>query len=134
MLKNLFLRQSSLWPRFHVTVAKSLEGKKKAEVVELDVPITDSMKDIQNAILECIEASIAEIRKSNSNLDIDQWNVDNALNKNFVMAIRRQLDPVWHRVTVQTRKIVNDLGVLQEMLQSVKPPPEILLLTLIATC
>ena len=35
MMKNMFLRKASLWPRFHVTVAGSLEGKKKAEVIEL---------------------------------------------------------------------------------------------------
>ncbi|EEY15648.1 DNA repair protein rad16 [Verticillium alfalfae VaMs.102] len=29
MMRNLFLKKASLWPRFHVTVAESLEGKKK---------------------------------------------------------------------------------------------------------
>ena len=58
MMRNLFLRKPSLWPRFHVTVAKSLEGRKKAEVIELEVPMTDGMRDIQNAVLECVEVSI----------------------------------------------------------------------------
>ena len=60
MMRNLFLRKASLWPRFHVTVAESLEGKKKAEVIELQVPMTDAMTDIQNAIMECVEVSIHE--------------------------------------------------------------------------
>ncbi|KAI7566033.1 DNA repair protein, partial [Hortaea werneckii] len=56
-LRNLFLRKPVLYPRFHVTVAKSLEGKKKAEVIELEVPMTDHMKEIQAAVLECVEVS-----------------------------------------------------------------------------
>ena len=31
MMRNMFLRKTSLWPRFHMHVAQSLEGKKKAE-------------------------------------------------------------------------------------------------------
>ncbi|CCF41753.1 DNA repair protein rad16 [Colletotrichum higginsianum] len=42
MMRNLFLRKASLWPRFHVTVAQSLEGKKTAEVIELNISICSS--------------------------------------------------------------------------------------------
>ncbi|KAK5998790.1 DNA repair protein rad16 [Cladobotryum mycophilum] len=119
MMRNLFLKKASLWPRFHVTVAQSLEGKKKAEVIELEVPMTDSMKDIQNAIMECVEVSIHELKKGNSGLEMEDWNLDSALLKNFDVMIRRQLEPNWHRVTWKTRQIVNDLTVLRGMLNSV---------------
>ncbi|KAI9675841.1 MAG: hypothetical protein M1829_003267 [Trizodia sp. TS-e1964] len=118
MMRNLFLRKSSLWPRFHVTVAKSLEGRKKAEVIELEVSMTDGMRDIQNAILECVEVSIGELKKGNTGLEMDTWNVDSALHKNFDMIVRRQLDPVWHRVSWKTKQIVNDLSVLRNILHS----------------
>jgi DNA excision repair protein ERCC-4 len=117
MLRNLFLRKPSLWPRFHVTVAEALEGRKKAEVIELEVPMSDKMKDIQNAVLECVEISISELKKSNSGLDLEDWTVDSALHKNFDVAIRRQLDPMWHRVSFRTRQIVSDLTVLRAILQ-----------------
>ncbi|KAK0387945.1 hypothetical protein NLU13_4189 [Sarocladium strictum] len=116
MLRNLFLKKASLWPRFHVTVAQSLEGKKKAEVIELEVPMTDSMKDIQTAIMECVEVSIHELKKSNPGLEMDDWNLDSALLKNFDVIVRRQLDPNWHRVSWKTRQIVSDLTVLRAML------------------
>ncbi|VUC33183.1 unnamed protein product [Clonostachys rosea] len=119
MLRNLFLKKASLWPRFHVTVAHALEGKKKAEVIELEVPMTDMMKDIQNAIMECVEISIHELKKGNSGLEMDDWNLDSALLKNFDLIIRRQLDPNWHRVSWKTRQIVNDLSVLRTLLNSV---------------
>ncbi|MCV5185584.1 hypothetical protein OFB79_25550, partial [Escherichia coli] len=63
MMRNMFLRKASLWPRFHVQVAQSLEGKKKAEVIELEEPMTDSMREIQTAIMECVEISIQELTK-----------------------------------------------------------------------
>ncbi|KAK7952322.1 DNA excision repair protein ERCC-4 [Apiospora aurea] len=119
MMRNLFLRKASLWPRFHVTVAGSLEGKKKAEVIELEVPMTDAMREIQNAIMECVEVSIHELKKSNTGLEMDDWNLDSALLKNFDTMVRRQLDPNWHRVSWKTKQIVNDLTVLRGMLTSV---------------
>jgi DNA excision repair protein ERCC-4 len=118
MMRNIFLRNVSLWPRFQVLVAQSLEGKKKAEVIELEVPMSDSMRDIQNAIMECVEVSIGELKKSKSGLEMEDWNVDSALHKQFDMVVRRQLDPVWHRVTWKTKQIVNDLTVLRGMLHT----------------
>ncbi|KAL2757845.1 hypothetical protein ACRALDRAFT_2132558 [Sodiomyces alcalophilus JCM 7366] len=121
MMRNLFLKKASLWPRFHVTVAESLEGKrhqkKTAEVIELEVPMADSMRDIQNAILECVEVSIHELKKANAGaLDMDDWTLDNALLKNFDVVVRRQLEPNWHRVSWKTRQIVSDLTVLRGLL------------------
>ena len=118
MMRNLFLRNPSLWPRFHVTVAKSLEGRKKAEVIELEVPVTDGMRDIQNAILECVEVSISELRKADTGLELDDWTLDSALHRSFDIIVRRQLDPIWHRVSYRTRQIVNDLSVLRSILHA----------------
>ncbi|KAH7336107.1 hypothetical protein BKA65DRAFT_27976 [Rhexocercosporidium sp. MPI-PUGE-AT-0058] len=118
MMRNLFLRNVSLWPRFQVIVGQALEGKKKAEVIELEVPMSESMRDIQNAIMECVEVSISDLKKSNSGLEMEDWNVDSALHKQFDVVVRRQLDPVWHRVSWKTKQIVNDLGVLRGMLHT----------------
>jgi len=115
-MRNLFLRKPALYPRFHVTVAKSLEGRRKAEVIELEVPMSDPMRDIQNAVLECVEVSIGELKKSNSGLEMDDWNLDSALHRNFDSIIRRQLDPVWHRTSYKTRQIVRDLTLLRNIL------------------
>lgn len=118
IMKNLFLRKPVLYPRFHVTVAKSLEGRRKAEVIELEVPMTDAMRDIQNAVMECVEVSILELKKANTGLEMDDWNLDSALHRSFDSIIRRQLDPVWHRTTYRTRQIVRDLSILRTILHS----------------
>ena len=118
ILRNLFLRKPILYPRFHVTVAKSLEGKRKAEVIELEVPMTDAMREIQNAVLECVEVSIMELKKANTGLEMDEWNLDSALHRSFDTIVRRQLDPVWHRTSFRTRQIVRDLALLRTILHS----------------
>lgn len=118
ILRNLFLRKPSLYPRFHVSVAKSVEGKRKAEVIELEVPMTEAMRDIQNAILECVEVSISELKKANSGLEMDDWNLDSALHRSFDVIVRRQLDPVWHRTSFRTRQIVRDLTLLRNILHA----------------
>jgi DNA excision repair protein ERCC-4 len=84
----------------------------------LEVPMSDSMRDIQNAIMECVEVSIGELKKSNTGLEMEDWNVDSALFKQFDLVVRRQLDPVWHRVSWKTKQIVNDLTVLRGMLHT----------------
>jgi DNA excision repair protein ERCC-4 len=117
MMRNLFLRTPSLWPRFALSVKEALDTKEKANVIELKVPMTDSMKQIQGAIMECIEASISELRKANTTLELEDWSITSALHKSFDIIIRRQLDPVWHRVSWKTKQIVNDLAVLRRMLQ-----------------
>ncbi|KAI9370672.1 hypothetical protein BJX61DRAFT_80683 [Aspergillus egyptiacus] len=117
-LRNLFLRKASLWPRFHVTVAESLEGHRKAEVIELEVPMSDKMREIQNAVLECVELCIGELKKANTGLDMADWTLDSALHRSFDIAIRRQLDPMWHRVSFRTKQIVSDLSDLRAILHA----------------
>ncbi|RJE19189.1 DNA repair protein [Aspergillus sclerotialis] len=117
-MRNLFLRKASLWPRFHVTVAEALEGHRKAEVIELEVPMSDKMREIQNAVLECVETSISELKKANTGLDMEDWTLDSALHRSFDIAIRRQLDPIWHRVSFRTRQIVSDLTDLRQILHA----------------
>ncbi|BDD61546.1 hypothetical protein MAP00_006587 [Monascus purpureus] len=118
MMRNLFLRKASLWPRFHVTVAESLEGHRKAEVIELEVPLSDKMREIQNAVLECVEISITELKKSITGLDMGDWTLDSALHRGFDVFIRRQLDPIWHRISFRTRQIVSDLTDLRAILHA----------------
>jgi len=118
MMKNLFLRRPSIWPRFHASVAQSLEGRRKAEVIELEVPMSEAMLTIQQAVLECIEASISELRKTNSGVEMDDWTTDSALHINFDAIVRRQLDPVWHRVSWRTKEIANDLTTLRTILHA----------------
>jgi DNA excision repair protein ERCC-4 len=118
MMRNLFTRKASFWPRYQTTVQSSLQGKKKAEVIELEVPMTDAMRDIQTAIMDCVQASISELKKGNPGVNMADWNIDSAIHRNFDMIVRRQLDQVWHRVSWKTKQIVNDLTVLRGLMDA----------------
>ncbi|KAJ9122540.1 hypothetical protein QFC22_001969 [Naganishia vaughanmartiniae] len=114
-MKNLCLRKVHLWPRFHEKVHESL-GQRRADVIELYQPLSPLMADIQSAIIECMEATLAELRRSNTSLDVDDFTVENALFRNFDRIVRSQLNPVWHRVGPKTRRLVGDLQELRRLL------------------
>ncbi|KAK3818773.1 MAG: hypothetical protein J3Q66DRAFT_338444 [Benniella sp.] len=116
-MKLLYLRKVNLWPRFHVTVTESLESH-AADVIEIRQPMTKAMKTIQAAIVECIDICLQELRRSSSaiELDIDDFTVEKALFKSFDVIIRRQLDPIWHRVSSKTKQLVGDLKTLRNLL------------------
>ncbi|KAI9891909.1 MAG: hypothetical protein M1814_002294 [Vezdaea aestivalis] len=116
-MRNLFVNKPSLWPRFQVTVKRAVEGKRKAEVIDFNVPMTEAMQDIQSAIFECMESSIKELKKSNSGLAMDDWTLDNAATKNFDWIFRKKLDENGHRTSPRTKQIANDLKTLQDTLR-----------------
>ena len=71
-MRALFLRHVSFWPRFHLSVAGVMDKDEnqtgsdcgKFVVVEMRVGMTDRMKRIQTALLECMESCISELKKN----------------------------------------------------------------------
>ncbi|KAG9063825.1 hypothetical protein KI688_003937 [Linnemannia hyalina] len=108
-LKLLYLRKVNLWPR--------LESH-TADVIEIRQPMTKAMKTIQAAIINCMDICLQELRRSSSaiEIDIDDFTVEKALFKSFDVIIRRQLDPIWHRVSHKTKQLVSDLKTLRSLL------------------
>jgi len=51
--------------RFHEDVRQSLE-RRKADVVQIGIPMTAYMKDIHGAIIQCIEATLSDLKRSNT--------------------------------------------------------------------
>lgn len=86
-MKLLFLRHVYIWPRFHVQVSnelefveesvnsRSLNGTSHAEenqqqekgitLIELRVPLSRLMKEIQAGLVDCLEACIQELKRCN---------------------------------------------------------------------
>jgi DNA excision repair protein ERCC-4 len=101
--------------RFHLTVSEAIEQHPIA-VIEINQPMSKSMVEIQRAIMEVIDACVHELRKACSMVDISDFTLENAVFKTFDRAIRRQLDPVWHRLGPRTRQLVHDLKMLRKLL------------------
>ncbi|KAL6072820.1 DNA repair endonuclease XPF, variant 2 [Balamuthia mandrillaris] len=114
IMKNLYVKRLYLWPRFHLTVAESLE-KHQPEVIELEQPLTDTMQQIQEAIVKVMEACLQELRSTNQ-LDIEELTVENGLFKSFDTIIRNQLSPIWHNTGPKTKQLVADLRTLRNLL------------------
>ena len=65
IMKELRLRRTHIYPRFHESVKESL-SRRKADVIELHQPLTGSMADIHHALVQCMTATLAELKRSNS--------------------------------------------------------------------
>lgn len=115
IMKELQLRTVRIYPRFHEDIKKSLE-RRRADVVELSQPLTEPMANIHHAIIQCMNTTLSELKRSNTTLDLDDFSVENAYFRSFDIIVRRQLDVVWHKVGPKTKQLVNDLATLRRLL------------------
>lgn len=137
MMKTLRVSKVFLWPRFHVNVIDSLSlrhlmylstrtGQWKrpqtvdiTSVVEIEVALSESMRNIQTATMECIEFCVSEIKKRNPQIEVEFWNLDSAMSQNFDRIIKAQLNPIWHNISAKTKRIIQDLTILRQILANV---------------
>ncbi|POM62393.1 DNA repair endonuclease XPF [Phytophthora palmivora] len=115
VLKHLYVRNVFLYPRFHVAVNSCLE-KHQPEVYEIEVAFSPSMKIMQEALLVALEATVKELQRNTKSLDAADLTMDKALAKSFSSFIRRQLDPLWHKLPAKTKQLVGDLSTLRQLL------------------
>ena len=118
ILKSLHVRRLYLYPRFHDVVASELE-QCPPYVDELHQQLTPAMKEIQNAIAAAVQVCIRELKKSTS---LIEWSssdltLENVVTTNFDMQISRQLEHDWHKLSPQTKQLVNDLRTLRTLFQ-----------------
>ncbi|WVQ73869.1 hypothetical protein IAR50_003450 [Cryptococcus sp. DSM 104548] len=115
MLVNLNMNSVLIWPRFNEAVKVDLSSR-RADVVEMYVPMTDLMRQCQDAITECMEAMLVELKRDHSlNLDLEDINVRNAQFKSFDTIVRMKLKPVWHKVGAKTKIHVAALAELRNL-------------------
>ncbi|CAF1473771.1 unnamed protein product [Rotaria sordida] len=112
VMKNLFLRHVYLYPRFHITIRSTFENC-SPDVIELQVPLTLLMTDIQVSIIELINACLQELRSSTTWIDNDILNIDQAILNSFERLIHLQLQPIWNQVSIRTKQLLNDIKTLR---------------------
>ena len=71
------------------------------------------MSAIYDAISDLMDSCVKELRKSNK-IDTSQLTLEHGLFKSFDDIIRRQLDSIWHTVSLKTKhvsciKLLHDL-------------------------
>lgn len=134
VLKALHLRRVYLWPRFHLSVSKVLSAA-APEVIELFQPLTPDMVAVQGAIVSAMDAALEVCLSSTTlrrdeiacppgfplslfgcrgttqemrrcrDVDLMDVRVEASLTEHFDELVRRQLDPVWHKVPPATKQV-----------------------------
>ena len=115
VMKNLFLRNLHLWPRYHSTVSSVLASC-QPQVVEIHLQLTAMMQDVQTAVLDLISFTLKEVKRLNPNLNSEELTVENSMSKSFHKILQRELDPVWHQLSGKSRQLVSDLKTLRLVL------------------
>ncbi|KAI9337340.1 hypothetical protein BD770DRAFT_422590 [Pilaira anomala] len=114
-LKSMFLRKVHLWPRFQMTVSENL-SQTNNDVIELRQPLSESLEIIQQSLVQCMEDTLSELRRSNPTIDVGEIKIENSFFKSFDTIVRRQLDPIWHQVSSASKQLVGDLKILRQLL------------------
>lgn len=115
VLKHLYVREALLFPRFHVAITSCLQ-QHEPDVFEVEISFSPAMKTMQEAILVALEATVKELQRSTKALDAADLTMDKALLKSFGGVVRRQLDPLWHKLPLKTKQLVGDLTTLRQLL------------------
>lgn len=115
-MKSLHLRKVHIWPRFQVNVNESLSHTDN-NVIELRQNLTESVENIQQNLVHCMEETLVAIRRGNPKVDVTEINIENSFFKNFDALVRRQLDPIWHQVSNTSKQLVGDLKILRQLLE-----------------
>lgn len=68
--------------------------------------MTPAMGEIYQATSELLDACIKELRKTNK-VDTSELAIESGLFKAFDDVVRRQLDSVWHTVSLRTKQVGN---------------------------
>ncbi|KAF0302752.1 DNA repair endonuclease XPF [Amphibalanus amphitrite] len=115
VMRNLFVRNLYLWPRFHLQVNQTLK-ECAPEVVEIRLKMTPLMMSIQTALLDLINITCKEFRRLNPSLDWDSLTAETVLSRSFHKVTRHRLDPVWNQLSARTRQLASDLRTLRSLL------------------
>lgn len=117
MCKFLKAPKLLLYPRFHATVKEDLDDV-SLDVEEIHVTLTSKMKIIQLGLLEVLETCLNELLRANASLlDTTDLTIESAVTRSFDIQIKRQLDPIWHRISLKSKQLISELRILRILLE-----------------
>lgn len=120
-LKELKLKKILLRPRMHIDVSSSLATRDPTSVVEIEVQLTDKMRQIEAALRACLKKCVEELRRKNKELVSEFWDEDqkeqDLLDPKFVGRLHMVFDPQWHRISFESRQLLKDIKLLKDLLR-----------------
>ena len=128
VLKALQVRKLYLVPRFWEPVLDELEKVGRTPLVtEFHQALSPSQAAMQQALAAAVQACLRQLKQATPLIDWNNNNnhnsntelsVENCVTTHFDAAIRRQLEPDWHRLSPATKQLVQDLRTLRSLLQT----------------
>lgn len=118
-MKQLFVSKVSIWPRFRVSVEDSFKNKSKnneIDIVELHLKLTDSMRIIQECIMEIMNALLNELKKTSMG-NLKDITIENGLFNDFEYNLYISFKPYWNKLSLKTKNLIKDLINLKRLLK-----------------
>ncbi|ODN06062.1 DNA repair endonuclease XPF [Orchesella cincta] len=119
VMRSTFLGNVSLWPRFHAAIKETLTGSENAsasDVIEIQLRLSEEMRDIQSNLLDLITWSVSELKRLVPALNDEDVAVETALTKGFEKIVAAYVDPVWNTINSKSKEILNDLKIFRLLL------------------
>ena len=114
-VSSFHLSEVIVIPRFHELVKQHLDALPPVEVLQHESLLSPSQADIQNSLLSIVEASMEEIRKSGCEIINNSATLMSNSGKELYL-LRRNLEPVWMKLSWNARQIISDLSVIRKLL------------------
>uniref|UniRef100_A0A8W7PUW3 DNA repair endonuclease XPF n=1 Tax=Anopheles coluzzii TaxID=1518534 RepID=A0A8W7PUW3_ANOCL len=126
VMRNLFVKELFIWPRFHMTIQRSLKPYEPG-VVEIQIPMTQNMILLQTNLLDLMNYLVKSIKTLNRFVELQEyalhnsgWTILDAAEKVFTIAKERvfnrenefepELSPKWKALSDVLRvDIPNDI-------------------------
>lgn len=115
VMRNLFVRDLFLWPRFHAVIQKNLKTYEPISV-EFSISLTPKMTQIQNHLLDLMNFIVKELKRINPLVDLEEVTVENCVTKKFQKILQTQLDTIWNQLNEKTKLLIADLKTLRSLM------------------
>lgn len=114
-MRNIFVKELYLWPRFHALIQKDLKAFEPTSV-EFHIPLSDKTTKIQSHLLDLMNFIVKELKRINPLVDLEEVTVENCVSKQFQKILQSQLDVIWHQLNSKTKLLIADLKTLRSLM------------------
>lgn len=114
-MRNIFVKEVYLWPRFHALIHKNLTEFEPISV-EFHIGLSDRTSKIQSHLLDLMNFIVKELKRINPSVDLEEVTVENCVTKRFQKILQLQLDVIWHQLNSNTKLLIADLKTLRSLM------------------
>lgn len=116
VMRRCFAHHLEVWPRIREEVQLCLQNSAcQPDVHQKTVKLPPREQEIQRRLLNIIESTLEELQRD-PNVELGHLTVQGSLFQTFDVELRQALGPVWQNLGPRTRRTVQDLGGVRQLL------------------